>query len=69
MQEFYAHYRCVHVLTHSIATLGEAIVPESENIRLVSARAGRGRPPSGMNRYGVPYVEVQNRRRRLSIEN
>ena len=62
-QDFYHYYRCKHVLTNAIATLGERIIPESENIRLVSARVGRGRPSSGLNRYGVPYIEARRTQR------
>lgn len=63
-QDFHQYYRCVHSLTYAISVLGESIIPDSENIRLVSSRAGRGRPATALNRYGVPYLRVDSRRRR-----
>ena len=68
-REFYNYFRCVHVLVHALAKVGHGIVPRSEDIRIVSTRAGRGRPLENTNRYGVPYIETKEGRRKKAKAN
>jgi hypothetical protein len=50
--------------THNNTHKHRQIVPRGEDIRMAGPRAGRGRPLSSPNAYGVPVAEASLKRRR-----